>query len=209
MAFKYFYKNLITIFVFLVFVFPAVTNAQVQISGFGGYLLSSDVPVAKGDLKIKDAPNYGLGLDIKVERELKAVIFWTTANTSAELRKFTGETNFITDVSIHHFQGGGMYEPNRGKVRPFFALTVGATLFHPTKKDYSDEWRFSVTLGAGGKVYISDRVGIKLQARVLIPMQFSGAGFWCGTGGCGVGVGTWTQFVEADFTGGLFVQLGK
>ncbi len=204
-----FYKNIVTLFVLIVFVYPVMNNAQIQISGFGGYLISSDVPVREGELKIKDAPNYGLGLDVKVKSELNAVIFWTISNTSAELRKFTGETEPITDVAIHHFQVGGMYEPNKGKVRPFFALTLGATLFHPTKNNLSDEWRFSVTFGGGAKIYLSDRFGIKLQARLLVPLQFSGAGFWCGVGGCGVGVGTWTQFVEADFTGGVFVRLGK
>jgi hypothetical protein len=32
---------------------------------------------------------------------------------------------------------------------------------------------------------------------------------WCGPGGCGAVVGTWTSFLQTDLTGGIFVRLGK
>jgi hypothetical protein len=32
---------------------------------------------------------------------------------------------------------------------------------------------------------------------------------WCGPGGCSVGVGSWASIVQFDFTGGIFVRLGK
>ena len=115
---------------------------------------------------------------------------------------------FSTDVLIHHFQVGALAEPKKGKkVSPFGLFTLGATLFHPTKEGYEDEWRFSIALGGGVKVDVSDKIGLRFQARLIIPMVFEGTSVYFGTGGGGVAVGAYTAFVEGDFSGGLYYRL--
>jgi hypothetical protein len=54
---------------------------------------------------------------------------------------------------------------------------------------------------------MSDKIGLRFQGRLIIPMQFAGGSIYVGTGGAGVSVGSYTTFVEGDFSGGLFVQL--
>ncbi|MCH6574186.1 MAG: hypothetical protein IH795_03120, partial [Bacteroidetes bacterium] len=88
------------------------------------------------------------------------------------------------------------------------AFTVGATLFDAKDVPRSDEWLASITFGGGGKFDLSKSVGIRLQARILVPLIFSGGGLWCGTGGCGVGVGSYTPFVQFDLTAGVYFTLG-
>ncbi|MCK7528585.1 MAG: hypothetical protein MZV64_69045 [Ignavibacteriales bacterium] len=76
-------------------------------------------------------------------------------------------------------------------------------MFNPKGDEYGDEWRFSIALGGGVKVYLSDKVGLRFQGRLLIPMQFEGGSVYVGTGGAGVAVGAYTAFVQGDFSGGL------
>jgi hypothetical protein len=186
---------------------------QIQVFGLGGYLINSDVTVAEGELSFNDNYTAGAGLAIEVEKNMFAEISWSMSASAAELERYTGydlppTNDIVTDVYIHHFQVGALVEPERNeKLSPFGLITVGSSLFHPTKENLEDEWRFSIALGGGLKIYLSDTAGLRFQGRLIIPMQFSGGSVWVGSGGAAVSVGSWTAFVEGEFSGGLFISL--
>jgi hypothetical protein len=192
------------------FIFSSDISAQTEIFGFGGYMTFSSVSVREGDLQFDDVPDYGLGANIQVRRGTSVEILWISSQTSARLKEFgTGFTRDLFDVNVHYFQIGGVQEINpRKKARPFFAFTAGATLFDAKDATLSDEWLFSITLGGGGKFDLSKSVGIRLQARMLVPLVISGGGLWVGTGGASVGFGSWAPIVSFDFTAGLYIRLG-
>jgi len=199
---------IITIF-FTTLLFPINSFAQTEIFGFGGYMMSTSVPVSKGDLQIKDVPNYGLGADIQIERGLQLELIWISEQTHVKIKEYPlGNITDLFDMNVHYFQIGAVYEMGRKKARPFIAFTAGATLFDAKDAARSDEWRASITFGGGGKFDLSKKIGIRLQARLLMPLNFSGAGLWCGTGGCGISVGSWTPFVQFDLSAGIYVKLG-
>ena len=204
--------NINLILIILSLLISNKTFAQAEIFGFGGYQVASDVQVSQGDLNVYSNPNYGAGISFEVERGLQAELFWIGQQTTMDLKRYSGLTEPLFDIGIHYFQAGAAYEFRQNSKQKAFAFTsfsLGVTLFSPVDVDYSEEWRFSVTFGVGGKFYLSDKVGIRLQTRLLLPLNFNSAGMWCGTGGCSVGVGAWATFVQADFTGGIFVRLGK
>jgi len=196
--------------IFLItFLFISDVSAQTEIFGFGGYMMTTSVPVAQGDLQIKDVPNYGLGVDITMRRGIQLELLWITEQTHVKIKRYpSGITEDLFDMNVHYFQIGGVWEMGRGKARPFGAFTVGATLFDAKDATRSDEWLASLTFGGGGKFDLSKSIGIRLQARILVPLIFSGGGLWVGTGGVGVGVGSWTPFVQFDLTAGVYIRLG-
>lgn len=194
---------------------PFISNkvfAQVEIFGFGGYEVASDIQVTQGQLNIYSNPNYGAGISFEVERGVQAEVFWIGQQTPMEIKRYNGLTEPLFDVGIHYFQAGAVYEfrsTRKQKAFPFTSFSLGATLFSPIDSDFSEEWRFSITFGGGGKFYLSDNVGLRLQARLLLPFNFNSVGMWCGSGGCSAGVSSWATLLQADFTGGIFVRLGK
>jgi len=199
------YKNLRVYFFTLLtlIIFSSSTFAQAEIFGFGGYQVASDVQVTQGQLNIYSNPNYGAGISFEVERGLQAELFWIGQQTPMELKGYNGLTEPLFDLGIHYFQAGAVYEFRQTRAQkafPFTSFSLGATLFSPIDSEYREEWRFSITFGGGGKFYLSDNVGLRLQARMLIPLNFSGAGMWCGSGGCSVGLGSWATLLQADFT---------
>lgn len=205
------YKSIFFIGLFIISV-SSSTFAQAEIFGFGGYEVASDVQVTQGQLNIYSNPNYGAGISFEVERGVQAEVFWIGQQTPMELKRYNGLTEPLFDVGIHYFQAGAVYEFRQTKAQkafPFTSFSLGATLFSPVDSDFSEEWRFSVTFGGGGKFYISDRVGLRVQARMLLPLNFNSVGMWCGSGGCSAGVSSWATLLQADFTGGIFVKLGK
>jgi hypothetical protein len=207
--FKFFHLAITTLL--FSFIFISDVTAQAEPFVFGGYMTFSNLPVAKGDVQFSDGPNYGLGLDYHIRRSGLAIeLLWVTTQTDVRLRKFnTGITEDLFGMNVHYFQIGAVQEINpRKKARPFFAFTTGASLFEPQDATVESEWFFSITLGGGGKFDLSKSVGIRLQARMLVPLIFSGGGLWLGTGGASVGVGSWAPIVQFDFTAGIYVKLG-
>jgi len=204
-------KLLLSVLMFFVmsFIFISDISAQTEIFGFGGYMMTSSIPVVQGDLRVDDEFNYGLGLDIKIEKGIYAELLWISEVTHIDITRFpSGIKQDLFDVNVHYFQVGAVHELGRGKARPFGAFTIGTTLFHAQDPTRSDEWLFSATLGGGAKIDVSDKVGIRLQGRILLPLIFSGTSLWVGTGGSGVAFGAWTPFVQFDLTAGIYIKLG-
>lgn len=206
-----FFKSISTLVIVLLLSaisFQAKAQEKAQIFGLAGYQLNGDVTVARGELSFDDGMSYGLGFDIPVDRYMQAEISWSMASSNVSLDEYLGENIPISDLYIHTFQAGALVEPNKGKkVSPFGLFSLGATLFTPTEGNYDDEWRFSIALGGGVKVYLSDKIGLRFQGRLMIPMVFEGTSVYFGTGGGGVAVGAYTAFVEGDFSGGIFFRL--
>jgi hypothetical protein len=42
---------------------------------------------------------------------------------------------------------------------------------------------------------------------MLLPLYYQGAGFYCGTGGCGGGVSASSSMVQGDFMAGLIIGI--
>jgi hypothetical protein len=93
------------------------------------------------------------------------------------------------------------------KVIPFGSFSLGATWF--SAPDYETQWVFSVTAGLGLKVMFSDRVGVMLRTRLMLPMNFSGGTYYYGVGGGGLSVSSYSSLVQGDFNGGLIIALGN
>jgi hypothetical protein len=156
-------------------------------------MVANDVSVTEGELNVYSNPNYGAAISFEVDRGLQAELLWIGQQTTMDLKRYNGLTEPLFDIGINYFQAGAIYEfkqNSQQKAFPFTSFSLGATLFSPDSSIYGDEWRFSITFGGGGKFYLSDKVGLRLQARLLLPLNFSSVGMWCGSGGCSVGVGS-------------------
>jgi len=77
------------------------------------------------------------------------------------------------------------------------------------EENSTDEWLFSFGAGVGLKYFFNDKIGIRIQARMILPLVFAGGGFYIGTGGSGSYVSTTAPVVQGDFTGGLIIALGQ
>jgi len=79
---------------------------------------------------------------------------------------------------------GGTYEWGQHAVRPFVSATAGLTLLSPDDSDYDLDLLAAATLGAGVKVPISKRVGLRFEGRGVAMLTLDGTAGVCGPGGC-------------------------
>jgi len=192
---------------------PAQKERRLELTAFAGYQLNSDVTTSAGTLQIDDAPGYGVALDWALGPGQQVELLWVYSATDVRLRATapgaTGSSAFPVDS--HYFQLGGLYAVSRGKLEPFVSGSLGAALYLPGTialdgggtLSPAATWRFAFTLGGGVKIWLSDAIGLRLQARLLAPVLFSGGAFYSGPGGATLAVSGGIPFVQGDFTAGL------
>jgi len=212
--------------------FPAFIFAQggVELVPFAGYMFGGSVKYSyyyggydySPKLKIPNGLNYGLSVLVPVQSLVDLEVNWTKMDKVTAVFTNGGYAGYDGDeiyVSTNYFQVGGIskfYNGGDSNIEPFASFSLGATWFDvsPTANSdptitYGDVWKFSVALGLGIKIMFSERVGIMLRGRLLMPMTFSGAGFYVGTGGAGMTMNSWVQPLQGDFNGGLIIKLGN
>lgn len=218
---KIFRISVLAIVVMLI-IAPSVVKAQgkVELSPFAGYMFGGSLNFYEGKLKAENNLNYGVAMDIKLASDTQIELMWTQMNTTAQFEPYYGYYDLATnsfDMNVGYIQIGGVREMNLDQVRPFGVFTLGTTYFIPKNVTYTDNnpvdiesaWKFSMTLGGGAKIWLSDVVGIRLQGNLMLPMFWSSTGFAVGTGGSGFYMGGGTSMVQGSFTGGLIFALGE
>lgn len=194
-------------------VLPLMSLAQVEIVPQVGYMFGGTMSFYEGQLRAGDGMSYGGSVIIpEITYGTDLEINYTRMDSRVDFRSYYNTPGFDDesfDVGINYIQIGALKTfGTSDMVRPFGSFSLGTTIFSP-KVDYKDAWRFSITLGAGAKIYLTDRIGIILRGRLLLPMYFGGVGFYMGTGGSGLSVNSFATFAQGDFSGGLIFSLGK
>lgn len=195
--------------------------AQVEISGFGGWLWTGKIPAWRQDIKVSDKGNYGAAIGYYIREEMLVQFEWNHTDNSATFREYNldGSLGDIYNVPLrlnYYMLGFNYLVTYNEPIVPYGIVNLG--ILSAQSDPYSNvsgnsNTYFAAGLGGGLRYYVSDRIGIKLQARLLLPMQFGGVGFGCGIGtggaGCGAGVSTYTNIIQGDFTGGIVLKLGE
>lgn len=196
------------------------TYAQIEIGAFGGWLWTGSIPAWLQDIKVSDQANYGATIGYQINEEMLVNFEWNQTTNSATFREYTtGGLGDIQNVPLtlnYYMLGFNYLVPYNEPLVPYGLINLGVLHTQSDRTDnipeQSNTW-FAAGLGGGLRYYLSDKIGIKLQARLLLPMQFGGVGFGCGIGtgggGCGAGVSTYTSIIQGDFTGGIVLKLGE
>jgi hypothetical protein len=188
---------------------------KVELTPFGGYLLGGKIQFYEGDFKIQDAACYGGMLAVQVHSGSFIELSYTGMTTQGDWRpefNYSGSHPAGTvDMAVNYFQIGSVNEipVDNESIRPYGTATLGTTWFNIKDDDATDEWLFSVALGGGLKYFFNEKIGIRIQARLLLPLIFNGGGFYIGTGSSGAYVSATEPIFQGDFTGGLIIALGQ
>ena len=180
---------------------------RVEILPFGGIQFGGSVLSRPGQLEIEPDVAYGVIVDVRVRPDATIQMLYGRQDTTLD---FLSNDPFFprhvrVGLAVEYYHLGGAVEFGEGRLRPYFALTVGATRFDPKVEDVGSEWRFSIGTGVGFKTYLSPRFGLRAEGRVWPTFLQTDGGFLCSLpGACLVAV-------EADFltqgsaTAGFFV----
>ncbi len=184
-----------------------------EIVPFAGYMLAGKAEFYEGKIDFDDGATYGLSLIYNKGNGLPGIeLTYSHTKSTGHFRPYPGFglSEDVRDVNINYLHIGVIKgAPVNENIYPFLSLSVGGTWFAP--EDRSAVWRFSTALGGGAKIYFTEKLGLMLRGRLLVPMQFAGLGGWCGIGtggsGCGLSVNSYSTIIQGDFTAGLIIKL--
>jgi hypothetical protein len=183
-----------------------------EITPFIGYQLNGRIDFYKGDFKMDNAMSYGGMLSMEVGPGVFGEFSYSRSDTKGTYRIYNEAEAWQYDMAIQYFQLGGIKTLGEGALKPFGLFSAGATWFQMKDYDVDDEVVFSVVLGGGLKIDLSDRIGLRLQGRLLMPLYINGGGFFFGIGpggpSSGLSFSSTLLTLQGDFTGALVFKLG-
>jgi hypothetical protein len=182
----------------------AVVSAQpVEVALFAGYRFGGGFfELMTGQpVDLDGAPSLGVSLDVPLSNgvQLEGLFTHQHAHVLIPARGFRPAARWA--ISVDHWQGGGLQEFGRARVRPFLTGTLGLTRFAAAD---DSEIRFTVGAGGGVKVFPSRHVGVRLDGRVFATFVDVDARFGACTidGVCFLSFNTDVLW-QADFTAGV------
>ena len=182
---------------------------KVEITGLYGYMWttsrSASYQLYSGRLDIKSSEYWGVALDINVHPFAQLELLYTRQDSELMWERGGIKTS-VADAKVEYFQIGAIKGIRNDKVMPFTSFTLGATRFSSDEPNTSDEWKFSIILGLGAKVYLGERIGLRFQGRLPFTFTGGGGGFYYGSNGSYVVVGG-SGVLQTSLSAGLFLMI--
>ncbi|MEN8201682.1 MAG: hypothetical protein ABFS28_03740 [Bacteroidota bacterium] len=182
---------------------------EIELTGFGGFTFNSKIRTYYGDYKVNDNPNYGGILSVGLAPDVFVELMYNRHDSKIRYAYTPGIIQPL-DMATEYYHVGGLTQipVGSGNIKPFGAVSFGATRFY-LKESYGNlysasEWKMSAAVGVGTKILLGNALGIRLQARLGLPLDFNG--LWIGTGGSGANFRV--PMVQFDLSAGLILRLG-
>jgi hypothetical protein len=187
---------------------PLKLRAQyIEITPFVGYETIAKVATSYGYLGISDGMNFGGAISFGVDPESQIEFSYNHMNSELSLDE-GGTITHKTAVNIDYYMLGAVIARQVGEIfYPFGSGSLGWVHYGTPEENYGNENCFAVNIAAGLKILFNEWVGLRMQARLSLPLHYGGAYFSTGTEGTGYGAASTCVMVQGDFTGAIFIML--
>jgi hypothetical protein len=202
-------KKLIILILALSAIQMSTIAQKVELTAFGGYVFPGTWYGSNTSVYLKGGGQYGGQFSFAISRVVDIDLIYNRSDINIEATTY-GYNYLETPISINYMQVG--FTKNfrvNPTVSPYLGMNIGTVLFYPKEGQYNDTWFFSAGIIGGAKIYFSERIGLKLQAQMYLPVQGAGFTMYFGSGGGGTGVTMYSTLVQFGFTGGLVFRLGR
>jgi len=168
---------------------PGVVRASdFEIVPIIGYSLGGgfEDSVTGTQLEVDDSTHYGIILDFKDTPVTQIELYYSLQPTRLKSDGGALVGNPLFDMDIHYIHVGGTYMAEDEKVKPYVVGTFGATYMDPKKAGLDSETRLSMSLGGGVKLFMTDRIGLRLEGRGFGTYFGNSSAAFCGSGKCAI-----------------------
>lgn len=160
--------------------------ASWEITPFYGYMGGGrfEDSTANTDRDLDEDNSYGIIINAAADHWRHYELMYVRQGT-------TLEGTVPMDIDVEYLQIGGtvMYE-DAETVIPYFGMTLGASRLSPSGAGLDDETSFAFSVGAGFKAPITDRFGVRFDARAFLTTLSTSGSIFCasdnGVGTCAI-----------------------
>jgi hypothetical protein len=147
--------------------------------------------------------DFGGNLDFNLGGGRYAEISYSHMMTKLNIDEGYNE-EYLCDLGVNYYSIGLLQETKpESKISPYGLFTLGWVNYNPQNSDISGENKMHFSLAGGFKVRASERIALRLQARLLMPIMYAGTYFSGGTGGASMSVSGTSVAFQGDFTAAL------
>jgi len=152
-------------------------------------------------IDIDNSSSFGLILSMNIDDDSAYELYFSRQETDL-LPRTTEVVSENLGIRIDYIHIGGTVDYTVNNLHPFVTGGLGATLISATDYDSSTETKFSLSVGGGLKVPITERVGLRFESRILGTNAGGGGGVLCSNGQC-VGKLKGSVFLQFEASLGL------
>ncbi len=192
----------------LIFTTLGAYGQGLELHVFGGGNLTDRFDVNGGTAWVYGSAVFGGSVWYQTNNHFGYELEYLRQNTNAEVHS---TSLYDTDIPmvLNYILAGGhwLFELENAEKLDFnLGVKAGAVGFIPQTDRYDSGWQFAMGFNAGAKYYLSDRIGIRLQIHLLVPIQFAAGGLWFGNGGSGVSSTGLATITQLGMIGGVFYR---
>ena len=173
-----------------------------------GYISSGSMSTGVARLDLEDGIVYGGTVAFRAGGGKSILVNYTYFGTDLKAtdRIPIAPDTVLGGMAQHNITIGGEQDLKAGHARPFVSGALGLVIFDSDVRGASgSSTRFTMNAALGFKAMnATERVGIKLQAKVQFNSVSGSGSFWCGNYGCGAGVTT-SGIVQFEPSAGLVI----
>lgn len=152
-----------------------------ELTPFAGYRIGGDFELSEtGEtVRLADAASYGLMFNVRQAYNTQWEILYSRQQTETQPSSVLSSP---LELDIHVLQGGGTYQGDLGRIRPYMAATIGGTHIKARNSNGQSDTFLSFSLGGGLQIRPTDRLGLRLEARGYGTLTSSNTDIFCQTG---------------------------
>jgi hypothetical protein len=195
--------------------FRAFAQSSIEFIPQGGYTFADNINFYYTFGRIDAGFNYGGSFQFNVNRRLGIEVMYNRMQVPANLYNYGAvpgnQPLYSTSAGINYIMAGPVSSfPIPGSpVSLFVGADLGAAIFTPSSNSFSSNAAFAYGLQTGANIYVDQRFGIRLSAR-LLGTASSSSGYYFGEWGEPVGYySTNPGLVQFGFNVGFIIGLGK
>lgn len=179
-----------------------------EITPVSGYTFPSSFDITGGEATIQGNINYGLFFGYttpknRTEFEISYVYFGSDAVASSD---YLAE-DIVSRANIHFVMGGINQLIAASRKTTFLAgVKFGISSLVFSEGTNTDRTKFTMGIQGGMKHYLSDRIGLRLQGSLLVPIVAEGGSLWWNPQ-TGTNISGWSPFVPVSLNGGLIIRI--
>lgn len=184
-------RKLLPLYILVCLWFPGTAAAAsgIEITPFGGFRFGGSFEDANTDnrIPIHDSGSFGLILDFDLEPSKQIEVYLSRQKTRLSSEgTVTGNPNF--DLNVDYYHVGGLLMLEGGRVRPFVAGGLGLTRMDPQGANRTAEYYFSISLGGGAKVPLTDHLGLRFDVKGIYSAVNTNSTVFCSGNSCAIRV---------------------
>ena len=157
-----------------------------ELTPFGGYRFGGTFEEKDTDVEVElaDDATFGVIFNIRESANTQWELIYSHQSTQADTSALSIGGQSL-DIDLHTFQGGGTYQGEGNKVRPYLAATVGGTMIDPSLSSFDSEVFWSFSVGGGLNIRPTERLGFRVEARAFGTLLSADSDLFCRSGPAG------------------------